>query len=366
MEKKYSVNPFLVAHPRPITASWVVIDYDSKQEYEIGDFRILSFLFLQTDFLSRSQLEKKIIQSDYEKLQDGSDIVSFLIKEKLLLEEGAEQWIKSKSIQTWHSYGWDAAANYFLYTYDYPFIDYAKPNSREIEECRMSDYFAEAPPPNIYKEYDDVPLIMLSTDWNSYSDVAAYENGLLKIEPFGFSHTSSRLSLKDISALLLFSIGKTGEIRMPIQGYFLQKNVPSGGARHPTEGYVIPLRSRSSILGNSVYHYSVAKHALEEIGPISSADLAETLLEDEIVLKDFSVLIILTSVVTRSMWRYRESRSYRVIHNDVGHVLTAIQILARSRNRDTMIVHNFLDTKLRELLMLKSETEILMSCVLIK
>jgi len=46
------------------------------------------------------------------------------------------------------------------------------------------------------------------------------------------------------------------------------------------------------------------------------------------------VVFIYTTIFERSMFRYRESRSYRVMHYDLGHVLQNTSYLARCLNQN--------------------------------
>jgi hypothetical protein len=51
--------------------------------------------------------------------------------------------------------------------------------------------------------------------------------------------------------------------------------------------------------------------------------------------------IVLTSVFERNMYRYREPRTFRTIHMDVGHILATIEMLSQEFRIKTRIHLNF-------------------------
>jgi hypothetical protein len=51
--------------------------------------------------------------------------------------------------------------------------------------------------------------------------------------------------------------------------------------------------------------------------------------------------IVLTSVFERNMYRYREPRTFRTFHMDVGHILATIEMLGQEFHFKTRIHFNF-------------------------
>jgi len=164
------------------------------------------------------------------------------------------------------------------------------------------------------------------------------------------------IDLGQISTLLYASFGETGWVEFPHQGRFLLKTSPSGGARHPTEAYVYSIDTE---LPQGLYHYSVAENALVRLPQKVEPDL---LLDAAYELRTgphfpVRLVVVLTSVVARSMWRYREPRSYRVLLNDVGHVLETLKIVAKAVGLETYFGHGFHDDQLEQLLGVSSAEE---------
>jgi SagB-type dehydrogenase family enzyme len=224
----------------------------------------------------------------------------------------------------WAVAGWGSAFDYHRHTTALQLLDYGTAETARIDKQLMAEYMAGGPPPDLYLERQGEllempppqPLRTETTVGQMYSQSAATK-----------ARTFELLALSDFCYL---SFGETGRVNFPVTGRQLLKTVPSGGSRHPTEAYLLVLEVAGVPRG--VYHYSVRKHALVRI---SSDDpeavaLASCLVHTERLAFTPAVVVVLTSRPARSMFRYRESRSYRVLHLDAGHVLFNAALVARS------------------------------------
>jgi len=96
------------------------------------------------------------------------------------------------------------------------------------------------------------------------------------------------------------------------------KTVPSAGARHPLETFLLVQRVQD--LGAGLYRYIGPSH---QIPNLQAADditesVAATCLQPEL-LQNSVVTFIWTAVAYRMTWRYSD-RGYRYIHLEAGHV----------------------------------------------
>jgi SagB-type dehydrogenase family enzyme len=222
----------------------------------------------------------------------------------------------------WTEYGWGAAFRTHLATHGYPFIDYSVGVQADRE--RMREYLAcESRPPN-YKDYPEAPRIVL----NNYRPMrlGSVSERLRQSHKPQPSAKARGITLAELGQLLLYSFGQLGTIHWPEQGELLHKAVPSGGARHPTEAYPVLLSGEHS----GAYHYSVRHHALERLEPSSgdTIQIVQALPDLERASFQPCAIVILTSVVKRAMWRYRDSRSHRAILVDLGHVLSTVRLVS--------------------------------------
>ncbi len=178
----------------------------------------------------------------------------------------------------------------------------------------------EAVPSNFHKAVNSRPKYDLPT----LVPLTAFEFN--KSGSLAFSHTksplSNELSIDTITFLLNYAAAKTDSVNMYATGEHLRKAVPSGGARHPIEFYVV-VGDEVAGIEAGIYHYNVRHHRLDAI-EVSCASL-KALQEASSVLprsrsKPFGFAFIHTCRFERSMYRYREPRNYRVMQFDLGHI----------------------------------------------
>jgi SagB-type dehydrogenase family enzyme len=121
----------------------------------------------------------------------------------------------------------------------------------------------------------------------------------------------------DLATLLSLSVG----VQQWARGNFGElplKTSPSGGARHPIEAYVCVRNVRGVRAG--LYHYAADTHHLERI---RLGDMSERLRQWMPQSGHFSraaVLVLLTAVFERQLWRYPYARAYRAALVEAGHV----------------------------------------------
>ncbi|MBQ1459398.1 MAG: SagB/ThcOx family dehydrogenase [Oscillospiraceae bacterium] len=123
------------------------------------------------------------------------------------------------------------------------------------------------------------------------------------------------ISLLELSYLLWTTQGITG-----IRGkqYATLRPVPSGGARHPFETYL--LVNHVEGLAGGIYHYLPAENALEPLGDLENWDDTVTaLLHGQRWAAQSGVIFLWSLVPYRAEWRYG-IYAHRTALIDVGHV----------------------------------------------
>ncbi|KYD08270.1 hypothetical protein B4102_2843 [Heyndrickxia sporothermodurans] len=127
------------------------------------------------------------------------------------------------------------------------------------------------------------------------------------------------------------AFGRTGIIRQKHSEPLYLRTSPSMGARHPVEAYALVQDVQG--LSQGCYHVCVGEHSLDYISNdhIDSESLYEwipTLTEKS--TRPPRVILLLTAVFERSMYRYREPHIFRTVHIDVGHLCASVELIARS------------------------------------
>ena len=77
---------------------------------------------------------------------------------------------------------------------------------------------------------------------------------------------------------------------------------------------------RVSGLRPGLYHYHPARHELEMISANATPQKAKLYCGHQSYAKDAAALFLMTAVFARTMWKYPNSRAYRVVLLDAGHL----------------------------------------------
>lgn len=137
-------------------------------------------------------------------------------------------------------------------------------------------------------------------------------------------HEQQPIRLEDLSFLLWATQG----LRKPITQAHTLRNVPSAGARHAFETYL--LVNRVDGLAAGLYRYVMSRHALLALD--SSADINARLTAacyDQKQVANSAVTFFWAAVLERMYWRYGE-RGYRYLFLDAGHVCQNLYLAAEA------------------------------------
>lgn len=282
-------------------------------------FKMISFL---CEYRSEEDLVKYISKLDsLISLESIKKTLDTLVKEQLIVV--SEDKINHDG--KWNRFGWYDPFIFHLHTHFYPKHDYNEDPRDEQDTALMRSYVeAEASPP-IYKTFNESLVIKLSNKNNcfnySINDAFALKKFKKKSVPYTFDQ---------FSRLCFLAFGETGAKKFKATGRFINKTIPSGGSRHPTEAYVIVLEVEGITSG--LYHYNVKDHALELLveGDLSHFCSKHILYPKDRIWFSPHFLFLYTTIFERSMFRYREPRSYRVMHYDLGHIMQNIKLLVSS------------------------------------
>ncbi len=140
------------------------------------------------------------------------------------------------------------------------------------------------------------------------------------------SFGAGSVSLEQLSILLRLTWGFTSFIRWPGLGRLPVKTSPSGGARHSLEVYLWCLRVAG--LAPGIYHYRADRHQLELLRRAEVKGRVGMLCGYQEWVRNCSALFVMTSVLARVMWRYQNSRAYRVVLLEAGHFCQTFCLVA--------------------------------------
>lgn len=251
---------------------------------------------------------------------DAAGCIDALIDARVLVEGGSSEAFDTAR-GDWERFGWAGPLAFHGYTNELPKLDYSRQEDLEADGALMREYIAAEQPPPSYKVVESREKIFLRKELSTLSISRAW----------GATGGNSSLDLEQLGGFCHYAFGQIGTKRLSVTGTHVRKSVPSGGARHPTEVYVVLLGPNwQAQLG--IYHYDVRHHALALVASGDHIQFCRehVFLDPSLSSSAPTVVFILTTVFERSMYRYRESRSYRVVHHDVGHVIENASLLASS------------------------------------
>lgn len=177
-------------------------------------------------------------------------------------------------------------------------------------------------------------------------DITAALNARRSVRKYSEKH----LTLGELSYLLWCTQGVQQVTPRPAT----LRTVPSAGARHAFETYV--LCNRVDGLAPGLYRYVAIGHKLVAL------DLDEGIAErlDAALLKQYTMQSAVTFVwaadAYRMIWRYHE-RSYRYLHLDAGHVCQNLYLAAQAIGAGCVAIGAFDDDELNIVLGLDGEDD---------
>lgn len=289
------INPFIEIEPKE--KEWILSDYLHRQRYIINRKTIIVII----DFIQGNKMSKKVKE--------------LLIKRGILVDEDdAEVKYFYDIKKSWEKYGWIESFKYHIATLDYPFQGNLKKASLKMEQYQLeeADNLRE-------KQYSPEKILKI------------YSLPKVKREQKSRFEASLEDSFKrKLFRMLSMTFGYVQEA-IPEWGgkELLFRTIPSGGARQPSEGYLYVKDIEE--LDSGWYYINGKKFTLEKI--------SDYIIPNEIFEKSYSLAvsntdiniratIILTSVFEKNMYRYRESRTFRSIHMDIGFLLGALEELS--------------------------------------
>jgi SagB-type dehydrogenase family enzyme len=127
-----------------------------------------------------------------------------------------------------------------------------------------------------------------------------------------------KLSLADLSTLLGLTFGVREWVAVPPLGRFAVKTSPSGGAVHPIEAYVVARDVEG--ISPGIYHYDASRHRLELLRRGITRERMSDYLMGQRWFSHACAFVVMTAVFTRTQWKYRFPRAYRVVLAECGHL----------------------------------------------
>lgn len=270
--------------------------------------------------LRRPREEQDIRQFVESQTPDGSALVDALIGHELLKPFDPDG--RTETSLGWADRGWSDAARLHMHVQSLANFDYSDPHGYRNDFRQMAEQVAQEGVPESFKSYDSAGSIALTRRETRL--------GSSGVNP-GSTELQMNWTVDYLSDFLRLVVGRTGWKKLAASGQHFTRTSPSGGARQPTEAYL--LVADVAGMERGAYHYSVEHHRLELLA--TDFDVEDFIRRNVIVMphrgpKFLAFSMVYTTIFERSMHRYRESRSYRVMHFDIGHLFGTAHLLLDS------------------------------------
>jgi SagB-type dehydrogenase family enzyme len=108
-----------------------------------------------------------------------------------------------------------------------------------------------------------------------------------------------------------------------------------------------------------IYHYSVKNHCIELIKEGDYEKEITKFCSGQPWFKDSAVVFAMTAVLERSMWRYNNSRTYRIIQMDAAHLAQTFHIVVTSLNLGPLTTAGVQDSLIEDAINIDGIKEIL-------
>lgn len=278
------------------------------------------FVDSQGGFDSADQLDAAQWEQVVEKLTERG----LLIDEEALADNPRLTWLM-KLRSDWSARGWHEALEYHALAFDYPCIDYSEASAFLLDQDLMRSYQSHEPDDDRFKlDYAGNQGIELPDPSGEMPSGTVHD---VWLHP-----ARATVDFDKLAMILSLGFGKTGLlIPRTNSAPVLRRSSPSGGARHPSEGYAVILDVPGADPG--WYHVTMQPFSLRLLpgGPASESEVRRAFPETfERFPYRIRCLIALTSRFERNMYRYREPRTFRTVHMDAGHIAGSLRIAARS------------------------------------
>lgn len=228
----------------------------------------------------------------------------------------------------WSRYGWHEAAEYHALTFDYPCLDYSEALGVLADRSRMRSYQSDEPDSDRFKlDYLSCAETPLPLPLPSPALRVGTAGDLWAGRP-----QPAPLDRDRLASIISLSFGPTGFMSPRTDSAtLLRRSSPSGGARHPSEGYLIVLDVPGVDPG--WHHVTIQPFGLRALAgrPTDRQTLEEMFPQAfERFPYRIEALVVITSVFERNMYRYREPRTFRTVHMDAGHIAGTTRMVALS------------------------------------
>lgn len=277
---------------------------------------------------------------------DANEVIAQLVEAEVLIDANEADEV-GEALRCWSAHGWDEAGLFHYATFGQPFDPdtLGDVSYEEYYESILEDLSTAGPQP---PATPSAPSHSQPAVREAERDPAAiaFDDVLARSAPVNrFTHQGIELS--ELQRVLAESF-QAQRVVDGILGEHLIKTYPSGGARHPLEMYVIAKSVEGLLAGT--YHFDARKGTMSPRASEASISDIDTACFGKGGIVTASAVLVITSRWIRHNWKYRYSRSYRMVLLELGHAIQATHLSARAEGLGAYHCPSIHDAELLSLL----------------
>jgi SagB-type dehydrogenase family enzyme len=193
-----------------------------------------------------------------------------------------------------------------------------------------------------YRLHPQVPLPRVPTD------AAGPPVGqVIAARRSGRTFASSPLTLTEVSTILQWSYGVTGEVGIPGGGIQRFRAAPSAGALYPAEIY-LAVRGVQA-LDQGIYHYEVEEASLALLSRGDPTDRLYDACCGQDHARQAGMVVLISGVTERTRRKYGD-RGYRYVLLDIGHLGQNLYVSCTALGLSIVTTCGFFDDDAADLL----------------
>jgi SagB-type dehydrogenase family enzyme len=244
---------------------------------------------------------------------DATSVVCNLLEIQALISQ-REDW-SGRRLQ-YPGPGWSPAETFVSRTRTTSVTQFVRPDELDSFLTSKATVYRQ---PSAFYEFPDAPFFELPNplDPRLQSPAKTDFGEVLLSRRTSRRFSSAPVTQTQLSQLLFFSWGMTGQVQNQLGDYFLRKTSPSGGSLHTIEVYPIVLNVEGVEAGS--YHYSVRRHGLEKISDSEPQEWISSACADQDWVTEAGVIFVCTSLLPRMSWKYDFSRAFRAVMAETGY-----------------------------------------------
>jgi len=232
--------------------------------------------------------------------------------------------------------------------------NFMKSNYEEMKNI-VSDQMKDLPQPPLEKEFEKDSEII---DLIPIAKIKIRNDNLIQNIENRKSHRQYKdepLTLEELSFLLWASQGVKSVYERNNKSYATLRTVPSGGARHPFETYL--LINNITGLKRGLYRYLAIEHKLMFIGELEnqSERIINATLGQKFTGKAAAVFIW-SCIAYRGEWRYNIA-AHKTMLLDAGHICQNLYLACEGINAGTCAIAAYDQKKVDKIIDVDGENE---------